>query len=220
MIHLAIADDQKLFRQALCLLLKHEREFCLDIQAENGPQLLQLLENAKTLPHVVLIDMDMPEMSSIELNQQLQQYFPSIKVIMLSLDSSPGLVSRMIEAGASAYLLKNCDTEELISAINSVYHTGFYANHQTMQAVQYTAILKAARQKSLSEITLSITKREMQILEMICCELSTAEIAEKLYLSARTVEGHRKNLLLKTNSHNTAGLVLFAVKSGLFDLKL
>lgn len=220
MIHIAIADGQKLFRQALCLLLKQEKGLCLDIEARNGAELLQLLEKAAKLPQVVLIDIDMPDMSGAELNHHLQQYFSSIKVITLSVHSSPGFISRLIEEGVSAYLIKNCDKEELVCAINSVYQTGFYANHQTMLAVQHAAMLKTTQRKNLSEIISCITRREKQILEMICCELSTAEIAEKLYLSVRTVEGHRKNLLLKTQTHNTAGLVLFAVKTGLFDLRM
>lgn len=218
MIHLAIADNQKLFRQALCLVLGHEKGLSLDFHAENGTELLQLLEQAKQLPHVVLIDLDMKEMSGIELNHQLKHYFPSIRVITLSTYSSPGLISKLIEEGVCAYLIKNCDTDELISAIKSVHNTGFYANDQTMMAVQYAAMLKTAQRKNLSDIIQRITRREKQILEMICCQLSTVEIAEKLYLSVRTIEGHRKNLLLKTQSHNTAGLVLFAVKAGLFDL--
>lgn len=218
MIHLAIADNQTLFRQALCLLLKHEKGLSLDVQAENGQQLLQLLGDANKLPDIALIDIDMPEMTGIELNHQLQKYFPSIKVITLSIFSSPSYISKLIGEGICAYLIKNCDKEELVNAINTVHCTGFYANHQSMLAVQYAALLKKTQSKNLSEIILCVTKREKQVLEMICCELSTAEIADKLYLSIRTVEGHRKNLLLKTGSHNTAGLVLFAVKTGLFNI--
>lgn len=202
MIHLAIADDQKLFRQALGMLIEQEQGLCLSIQAENGPELLQLLKNTQKLPDVVL--MNMPEINGIEFNNELQKCFPSIKVIILSIHPQPKFVSRMIEEGLGAYLIKNCDKDELINAINIVHKGGFYTNLRAIEASQKNK--------------LALTKREKQILELICMELSTTQIADKLFLSTRTIEGHRKNLLSKTKSHNTAGLVLFAVKNGLHNL--
>lgn len=216
MIHLAIADDQKLFRQALGMLIEQEQGLCLSIQAENGPELLQLLKNTQKLPDVVL--MNMPEINGIEFNSELQKCFPSIKVIILSIHPQPKFVSRMIEEGLGAYLIKNCDKDELINAINIVHKGGFYTNLRTIQATQCFSVSKNVQNTKQKEIKLALTKREKQILELICMELSTTQIADKLFLSTRTVEGHRKNLLSKTKSHNTAGLVLFAVKNGLHNL--
>ena len=220
MIYLALADDQKLFRQALGELFKQEQGFCLHILAESGPELLRLLKNAQRLPDVVLININMPEMDGIELNHLLQTHFPSIKVLALSVNSPPKLLSRMMEEGLGASLIKNCDKDELFNAINTVYKGEFYNNHDILEAVPCSAIFKEMHNKEAGGAILSLTKREKEILEMICTELSTAEIAEKLYLSERTVEGHRKNLLSKTNTRNTTGLVLFAIKSGLFNLGL
>jgi DNA-binding NarL/FixJ family response regulator len=218
MIHLAIADNQKLFRQALCTLIAQEQGLCLNIQAENGPELLQLLENAQKLPDVVLMNTDSLEINGIELNHQLQKYFPSIKVIILSLNPQPGLISRMIEEGLGGYLIKNCDKDELINAINIVYRSVFYTNLHTIQATQCSSVFKNVQNMKRGEIRWALTKREKQILDLICMELSTAQIADKLFLSSRTIEGHRKHLLSKTKSHNTVGLVLFAVKNGLLNL--
>lgn len=218
MIHLAIADNQKLFRQALATLIAQEKGLCLNIQAENSIELLRLLESAQRLPDVILMNMDLPEINGIELNHQLQRYFPSIKVIILSLHPQPKLVSKMIEERLGAYLIKNCDKDELISAINIVHRGGFYTNLNAIQDAQCSSVFKTVQNKKPWEIKWALTKREKEILHLICLELSTAQIADKLFLSTRTIEGHRKHLLSKTKSHNTAGLVLFAVKNGLVNL--
>jgi DNA-binding NarL/FixJ family response regulator len=159
-------------------------------------------------------------MNGIELNEILQKQYPQIKIVVLSVLIQERLISKMIAAGADAYLEKNCNKDELITTINTVHTTGFYINQQTMQALQHTANFKNKKNRELADITADITKREREVLEMICNELSAAEIAGKLYLSVRTVEGHRNNLILKTGCRNTAGLVLFAVKAGIFSLDL
>jgi DNA-binding NarL/FixJ family response regulator len=124
----------------------------------------------------------------------------------------------MINAGACAYLNKNCDAAELITAINTVHQTGFYINTETLRAIQNAAAYRSKAIKSIDAIPIELTNREKEILQLICKEFNNAEIAERLSLSIRTVEGHRNNLLLKTGCRNTAGLVLFAVKYGIFEI--
>ncbi|QDW27176.1 response regulator transcription factor [Pedobacter sp. KBS0701] len=219
-IRIAIVDDQNIFRQSLGMLINSIPGFELVTDAHSGPDFLEKLKGLHTLPDIALIDMSMPGMNGIELNEILQKQYPQIKIVVLSVLIQERLISKMIAAGADAYLEKNCNKDELITTINTVHATGFYINQQTMQALQHTANFKNKKNRELADITADITKREREVLEMICNELSAAEIAGKLYLSVRTVEGHRNNLILKTGCRNTAGLVLFAVKAGIFSLDL
>jgi DNA-binding NarL/FixJ family response regulator len=141
-----------------------------------------------------------------------------MKVIVLSGHARERLIARMIEAGSSGYLVKNCDKEELVTAIYSVGKNGFYINAQVLKAMQVTAGQKGKPLRNSNYIPIELTAREKEVLLRICRELSNAEIAAQLHLSIRTVEGHRNNLLAKTGCRNTAGLVVFAVKYGIYEL--
>ncbi|GAA3932463.1 response regulator transcription factor [Hymenobacter algoricola] len=217
-IRVAVVDDQTLFRESLLALIRGEADFEQVAEAGSGPAFLELCAALPVLPDVVLMDLNMPGMNGVELNQQLHRHYPHIKVIVLSVHTQERLIARMIAAGASAYLAKNCNREELVLAIQTVYRSGFYMNPQVLKAVQSTHSYPAAPIVGFSSLPVEFTNREKEVLQLICQEYSTPEIAEKLFLSVRTVEGHRNNLLLKTGCRNTAGLVLFAVKNHLFDV--
>lgn len=219
-IKIAIADDQTLFRQTLGTLIKGVDQFELVAEAESGDDLLRQLRQYNIAPIVALIDMKMPGMNGLELHKILQQDHPQVKVIVLSIYNEKRLVSTMIDAGACSYLEKNCDKDELIGAITSVYKNGFYMNNQIMEALRSPVSSRNRPVKSFTEIPFDITRREQEILKLICLELSNAEIADQLFLSTRTVEGHRNNLIIKTGCKNTAGLVLFAVKNNIYNLAL
>lgn len=217
-IQIAIIDDQNIFRQSLALLIERVEDFFLIGDYADGKEFLTALPLMRQLPDVVLVDMDMPGMNGIELNSVLHETYRQIKVIILSVHAQERLMAKMIIEGAAAYLIKNCDKDELISAVRSVYHAGFYINKLTLIAIQNNA-LKTRNQSGKDNLGLfSLTKREKEILRLICLEYGNPEIAEKLFISVRTVEGHRNNLMIKTTSKNTAGLVLYAVKNQLFDV--
>lgn len=216
-IRIGLVDDQNLFRQSLSTLLSSVPEFELVLEAENGMDCLNKLKSAAIHPHILLMDMEMPEMDGIELNTALQKNYPEIKVIILSVYAKERLIARLIEAGACGYLIKNCGKDELFTAIQSVFKHGFYMNTDVMKAIQNKSISKSPL-KNTGNIQIELTERETEILRFICKEHSNAEIAEKLFISVRTVEGHRTNLLLKTGCKNTAGLALFAVKHRIFEL--
>jgi len=213
----AIIDDQNLFRQSLAIMISSEPTLQLVADAQSGADFLDMLKNIPLLPEVILLDMNMPGMNGIELNEILHAQYPSLKVIVLSVHTQERVIAKMINAGASAYLAKNCNKEELITAIQTVYTTGFYINKQTLIAIQAAS---AQRNKAIKNLNapFDLTSRELEILELICKECGSAEIAEKLFLSVRTVEGHRNSLLLKTQSRNTAGLVLYAIRHQLFEV--
>lgn len=219
-IRIALVDDQQLFRQSLASLIEMDERFALIAEFDDGQTFLEGLPAMELLPDIVLLDMEMPGINGMDVNARLQKQYPSVKVIVLSIHTKERLIARMIEQGASGYLVKTCHKNELFSAILSVFHTGFYINQQVLQAIQKAAHLNRKPIKSLSGIAIDVSEREKEILRLICSELNAAEIASQLFLSSRTVEGHRNNLLLKTGCRNTAGLVLFAVKTGIFDLSL
>lgn len=217
-INIAIVDDQQLFRQGLAALISRESSFRLLFEAANGLEFIQKMEqDPGRLPDVVLLDIEMPEMDGTALNSHIQQNFPGIKTIMLSIHAAPRLIARMIHNGTSGYLQKNCDQDELLTAIRSCYKNGFYMNPDTMKALQLVGN-SGIKTENNAGIAISLTKREQEILQLICKEYTNAEIAEQLFVSQRTVDGHRNNLLLKTGCRNTAGLVLFAVKHHIHEL--
>lgn len=216
-INVALADDQVLFREGIASLIRNEDGLSLTMEADNGLDFLSKLKETKELPDILLMDMEMPGMDGMQLNDELRKKFPSVKVIVLSVHSSERLMARMIHAGASGYLLKNCNKDELLNAIRSVFTNGFYITTDVLKAIQSPAA-NAKGITNIQSIPIEISQREKEVLQLICEEYSNAEIAEKLFISVRTVDGHRNNLLAKTGCHNTAGLVLFAVKHRLFEV--
>jgi DNA-binding NarL/FixJ family response regulator len=217
-IKVAIIDDQNIFRQSLGLLIKSVPQFDLIAEASNGIALLETFKSLPKLPDVLLMDMNMPEMNGIELNRIINLQYPQIRVIVLSVHTKDRLIAKMVSAGAAGYLIKNCDKEELITAIRVTFETGFYMNKQVLKAMQAKSKFKDNEEHVFNSLPFDLTAREKEVLELICEENINTEIAEKLFISVRTVEGHRNNLLLKTESRNTAGLVLFAIRHQLFEV--
>ncbi|MBL7765613.1 MAG: response regulator transcription factor [Chitinophagaceae bacterium] len=216
-INIALVDDQILFREGIASLIRNEKDFSLVMEADNGLDFLSKLKSSDILPDIVLMDMEMPGMDGMQLNDEIRKKYPSIKVIVLSVHARERLIARMIQAGASGYLIKNCNKAELLNAILSVYNNGFHITPDVLKAIQSPAA-NAKSPMNVQAIPIELSTREIEVLKLICEEHSNAEIAEKLFISVRTVDGHRNNLLAKTGCHNTAGLVLFAVKYRIFEV--
>jgi len=216
-IKIAIVDDQQLFRKAIAEIIAGIDEFKLILDVENGRLLLDELATLPELPDVVLVDLDMPVMNGVELNIALHIQYPSIKVIVLTVFNQERFITKMITDGANGYLAKNCDIEELILAINAVHKTGFYFNEDCIAALRKASLYGTRKLKNINNLRFDLTDREREILLLICKEYTNSEIAALLHISIRTAEGHRNNLLLKIGCKNTAGLVIFAIKNGLYE---
>jgi DNA-binding NarL/FixJ family response regulator len=213
-IKIAIAEDQRLFRACLIPILNDFEHLRVVLEASNGRELLQQMETAAEIPDVIIMDLSMPEMDGLETTQQVKTRFPSAKIIILSVHSEERHIVKMVGMGINGYLVKNSELEEVRLAIESVHSKGFYFNDAILKAIQTG--MRRQKQKNFV-IETSLTGREKEILQLICQELTTQEIAERLFISVRTVDGHRNNLLEKTGSRNTAGLVLYAIKNSLIE---
>ncbi len=216
-ISLAIADDQILFRKGLKLLIHSFEGIELVIEASNGVELIAAVEQNQ--PDVILMDLKMPEMDGLAATESIRKLFPSIKIILLTMYDEEHLINHMMKLGANGYLLKNEEPEEVEVAIRSVMEKDFYFNDYVSKALLSGLQRPKQELKSwASKGEAPISRREREVLELICREFTSSEIAKELYISTRTVENHRKSLLTKTNSRNTAGLILFAVRNQLIDI--
>ena len=217
-INIAIADDQKLFRKGMVALVGTFDGMSLIFEAGNGRELLELCESFAAKPDVILLDLSMPELNGLDTLKILKEKYPAIGVIILTVHEAESFVLATIQAGANGYLAKNAEPEEVELSIREVHKNGFYFTVPMLQ------LLRKGLASKNQTVTLNdehnLTSREKEVLKLICKQLNSGEIAEKLFLSNRTVEGHRNNLLLKTGSRNTAGLVLYALKYKLLDIDI
>lgn len=211
-LKLMIVDDHSLFRNGLRLLLKSFYPDALIAEASNGHEFLENLE--KTKPDLVFMDINMPVMDGVEATLQSMSLIPELKIIALSMFGDEAYYFRMIQAGAKGFLLKNSEMEEVIEAIEIVLEGNNYFSKELLFSV-----IKNFRQTLDPESGQQyLSDREMEILKLICQGLSNQEISEKLFISKRTVDKHRSNIMEKTNSKNTAQLVIQSIKNKWIEL--
>lgn len=210
-IRVAIVDDQKLFRGGLNMILSEDPMIQVVFEAGNGKQFLQRL--AFEPVEVVILDVEMPVMDGIETLKILNQQYPDIKVLMLTMHDSDRLINHLMQLGACGFLLKNEDPEVVRSAISRVASEGVFFRDYVSRA-----LLKGSKQgqrKQTFSVEAKLTEREEEVLKLLCKEFTSKEIAEKLFISYRTVEGHRRSMQEKTGARNIVGLVLYAVERGI-----
>lgn len=215
-IRIAIADDEALFRKGVGLLLQDFADVELLFEAENGQDLLDQLSTCPSRPDVIFTDLKMPVMDGVASARIIAEKYPEIRVVVLSSYFSKAFVINMLEIGASAYLPKNSTPEEMEKTLHGVMEKGFYYSEPVMEIVREN--LKEKQKPTLPSFEIQLSRREKEVLEHICAQYTNAEIAEKLHISMRTVEGHRNNLLHKMNCRNTAGLVALAIQQALVEL--
>jgi DNA-binding NarL/FixJ family response regulator len=216
-IQVAIVDDHTLFRKGLRALLEDSEGLVVLFEAADGHDLLaQLAEGPQ--PQVVLLDISMPVMDGIAALQHIRSSYPAIKVVMLTMNHDDAMILHLVEAGASGYLLKESDPDEVETAIKAAVETGFYFNDRVSRAM-LSRIVKGDKFKPTFSGLVQLTDREVEVLHHVCKGLTNPEIGERLFISARTVEGHRKNIMEKMGVRNTAGMVVYAIKKGWVDIE-
>ena len=211
-VRLAIADDHQIFRQGLLACLRECDEIEVLIEAVNG---LDLLDKMQSTPvDVVLMDIKMPQMDGMKATEALRQKYTDTQVLALSMFDDDQYILNMMRAGAAGYLLKNASPDEIIEAVTTVQSKGYYFNDRVSVALIKKLVHPEALPEHLTE-EIDLNERETEVLTLICQEYTSAEIADKLCLSTRTVEGYRTRLFEKIGAKNTVGLVMYAIRHGL-----
>lgn len=210
MIKIIIADDHQMFIDGIKALLKNEKDIKVVGEALNGEEVLSILKKEKA--DIVLLDINMPVMDGIETTKLLQEKFPQVKILMLTMHNKHEFISGLVNAGASGYILKNTGKKELMEAIQSVYEGKNYFSNEVTETIMHDLHKNPTEQKI--EVA-QLTDREKDVLKLIAEEYSTKQIADKLFINSNTVETHRKNLMSKIKAKNLAGLVKFALQTGL-----
>lgn len=215
-IDIILADDHEIFRDGFAVLMNKIPGINLIGEACNGMELIELARELK--PDLIVTDIKMPVMNGIDATIQLKKELPDIGIIALSMFDEEPLIIDMLEAGAKGYILKHAQKDEIIAAVKSVYNNEpYYCTETNNKLVQMIANSTFNPYKKFSKPKLS--KKEIDIIKLICREKSNKEIASTLYLSIRTVEGHRERILEKINAKNSVGLVLYAIKNKIFEVK-
>lgn len=216
MIRIALVDDHSLFRRGMKMLLSSQADFEVVVEAGSGEEFLQAQAESKV--DLVFMDYSMPGINGAETTERALEVDPELKVISLSMFGDNAYYSKMVESGAKGFLLKDSEFDEVLLAARTVCEGGTYFSPQLMESISfamtsypYSVGGDIAEEDRLSE-------REVEILVGICQGLSTQEIADKLYISKRTVDKHRANILEKSGSKNTASLVVYAIKHGLVEV--
>jgi DNA-binding NarL/FixJ family response regulator len=212
-IRLIIADDHQLFREGIRQALQSEENIILCGEAADGRE---LVDKAISLnPDVILTDIKMPLMDGIEATRQILSHYPETHILGLSMFDDEANIVDMLEAGARGYLIKNADKNEIIDAVNTVFHgSPYYCKHTSFALAKMISGSRFNPHKKREKI--DFTEREIEIIGLICQQLTNKEIGDQLFISTRTVEGHRMKIQEKMQVKNSIGIVIYAIKNGLY----
>lgn len=215
-IKVAIADDHQIFRKGVILSLRQYTNIKFIFEAENGEELIQKVADNDELPDVILMDLKMPIKDGIETTKYLNKHFPAIRIIILTMYEDERFVGHLMDSGANGYLLKSTEPTEIKKAISDVMRTGFYLNNFVNKVLIKKNYAKQKFNPNLnSEIVIS--EREKEVLTLVCMEYTAQEIAQKMEISARTVEAIKDRLMERFGVKNSVGLVFYAMKNSLID---
>ncbi len=212
---LGIIDDDKLIVQLLSGYFKSTNKFEIVLQANSGNDFLKKREESDNLPEVILLDLRMKDGDGLMVLEELKKIKNTIKVIVLTTFYKASFLGQMLKLGVHAFLPKEIDQEELVTIIHTVMTQGFYFTEEQIAVMRRQVSGKAPKIKIDEKDRL--TSRELEVLELLCQQLNTKEIAERLFLSIKTIESHKTNLYAKTGARNTAGLIIYAVQNNIIN---
>jgi DNA-binding NarL/FixJ family response regulator len=209
-----IVDDHDIFRDGLKSLISSEELAVIQGEAANGKEFLKLLQMHN--PDVVLMDIDMPEMNGIDATREALKIIPNLKILALTMFGDESYYYKMIDAGAKGFLLKTSGISELEKAIQAINEgDSFFSNEILLNIINRISRKEPENQENDAQLT----KREIEILKLICNGYTNEKMAEELHISPQTVKGHRSKLLEKTKSNNTASMVIYAIKNNIFTIE-
>lgn len=214
-INILLVDDHTLIREGLKLILKKSKQFKIIGEACNGVEALDFLKKDASKTHVMLLDITMPELDGFEVAKVAKKKYPNLKILALTMHNEESYITKMIDVGVHGYVLKDSNLDDLSSAIKTVLEGKPYYSSD-VSAVMISSLMNKDKQKDNNSIE-NLTDREMEIIKLISEGYKSSEIAEKLELSIRTIEVHRRNLMKKLEVKNTAELVSCALKSKLIS---
>jgi two-component system, NarL family, invasion response regulator UvrY len=209
----AIADDHKLLRNGLASVINNLDEYEVIFEADNGADLMDKLRS-KGIPNIAVLDINMPVVDGYESALFLKNNHPEVKVLALSMYDSEEAVIRMMKSGAKGYILKDIEPAEFKNALDSLVQKGFYYSELVTNKLVH-AINKLDDPDQNLKHLLTLTDRETEFIKLACTEMTYKEIADKMFLSVRTIEGYRDTLCEKLNIRSRVGLVIYAIKNGI-----
>jgi DNA-binding NarL/FixJ family response regulator len=215
MTKVALVDDHSLLRRGLTQLVE-SLGYAISFEADNGAELVQQLKG-NDVPDVILMDINMPEMDGYQTTQWLKQHHPDIKVLALSMYDNENAIIRMLKCGAKGYILKDSEPAELKNAIESVVNKGFYYSDLVSGKLIH-AINKLDDEDNNVKGIAQLNDRERDFLKYACSELTYKEIADKMFVSPRTIDGYRDALFEKLQAKTRVGLVMYAIKQGIVTI--
>lgn len=210
-IKIAIADDHKLVSKAIENMISSNKKFEVVINANNGEKLLEEIEAAKIKPEIVLMDINMPFKNGIEATECLSKLHPEVKVIALTMEDHEATIIKMLKAGAKGYLLKDMAPETLFEAIDMVHSKGIFYTDIVTQTLLKLRTEELVADKMIADLK----ERELEFIRFACSELTYKEIADRMNLSPKTIDGYRDSVFVKLDVKSRVGLVLFALKHNL-----
>jgi DNA-binding NarL/FixJ family response regulator len=215
-IRIAIVDDEVLIVMLLNDYFSKHKQIEVSLTANDGMQLINCLRKTELLTDIVLLDLHMKELNGIDTTTILKAEFPDLKIIVISSFYKKSFMGYMLKLGVNAFLPKGIHPEQLAEAVEEVYTKGYYFMDEQIDVMRNQISSKTPVPCFSSEEDLS--EREIEVLKLICQQYTAPQIAEKLFISPRTVEGHKSNLLLKTSARNIAGLVIYAVQKNIINI--
>jgi DNA-binding NarL/FixJ family response regulator len=216
-IKIILADDHRIFRKGLKSLLSEKENIEVLAEADNGDEALEAARKYK--PEIVIMDIAMPKMDGIEATRQIRERFPDTEVVILSMHAKKAYIDQVLKAGAKGYVLKDSDEENLLSAINTVHNGGYYLDSPIADQV-LSDYFRDKSKRELKKQSDPLSEREREVLRLLAEGHSNQEVADTLYISRKTVENHRANIVRKTGIQGQVGLTKYAARIGLIDLDL
>lgn len=215
-IRILLADDHEIFRDGFRAMIRKQPDVVIAGEAGDGEELVRIATELD--PDVVVTDIKMPRMDGIAATRQLLSVRPGLGIIALSMFDEEQQIVEMLEAGAKGYLLKNAHKKEIVAAIKSVYGNIPYYCEETSARLA-TMIGKSQHRGAAAHPTAEFSEKEIEVMQCICKEMMNKEIAAALHLSVRTIEGYRERIQEKTGARNAAGIVIYAIRHGIYQVE-
>jgi DNA-binding NarL/FixJ family response regulator len=207
-----IVDDHALMAKGITSLIHGLKNYEVTYDVRNGKELMTVLQAKNNLPDIILLDINMPVMNGFETMEWLKANHPDIPVLALTINDDENSVIRMLRLGVKGYLIKDTDSDELVLALDTIMKRGYYTNE-----LMNTALRHSLNETSKTEVPFQLKERELEFLQLACSELTYQQIADKMFLSPKTVDHYREALFEKMNVKSRVGLVLVAIKFGFYD---